>query len=109
MTQFAQQLQSIAPLYFHYPVLDATELMGSWDFSFTFSRIPPDLLGGGGGGLRSADPAPMAVTAGDPSDPVGDISILGAIKKQLGLRLEVQKRPQPVFVVDHIERKPTEN
>ena len=46
MSQFAQQLQSIAPLYFHYPVLDATGLMGSWDFSFTFSRIPPELLGG---------------------------------------------------------------
>jgi uncharacterized protein (TIGR03435 family) len=109
MSQFAQQLQSIAPLYFHYPVLDATGLMGSWDFSFTFSRIPPELLGGGGGGLRSADPAPLAVTAGDPSDPVGDISLFSAIRKQLGLGLEVQKRPQPVFVVDHIERNPTEN
>jgi uncharacterized protein (TIGR03435 family) len=109
MTQFAQQLQSIAPLYFHYPVLDDTAIMGSWDFSFTFSRIPPDLLGGGGGGLRSADPAPIAVPAGDPSDTGGAISILDAIKKQLGMRLDVQKRPQPVFVIDHIERKPTEN
>ena len=31
MTQFAQQLQSIAPLYFHYPVSDDTAIMGSWD------------------------------------------------------------------------------
>lgn len=109
MTQFAQLLQTIAPLYFHYPLSDATDLAGSWDFSFTFSRIPPDLLGDGGGGFSSADPAPRAVPAGDPSDPAGTISVLDAIKKQLGLRLEVQKRPQPVFVVDHIERKPTEN
>jgi uncharacterized protein (TIGR03435 family) len=109
MTEFAQQLQRIAPLYFHYPVLDATAIAGAWDFTFTFSRIPPDLLGGGGGGLRSADPAPMPVTAVNSSDPIGGISILDAIKKQLGLKLEVQKRPQSVFVIDHIERHPTEN
>jgi uncharacterized protein (TIGR03435 family) len=109
MTQFAQQLQSIAPLYFYYPVSDATAIAGSWDFTFTFSRIPPNLLGGGGGGPRSAEPAPMAIPAGAPSDPVGAISILDAVKKQLGLRLEVQKRLQSVFVIDHIERAPTEN
>jgi uncharacterized protein (TIGR03435 family) len=108
MTQFAQQLQSIAPLYFHYPVSDATAITGSWDFSFTFSRIPPDLLGGGGGGIRSPDPL-MAIPAGDRSEPDGAISIFDAIKKQLGLRLEVQNRPQPVFVIDRIERRPAEN
>lgn len=109
MTQFAQQLQIIAPVYFRYPVLDATAIVGAWDFSFTFSPIPPDLLGGGGGGLRSADPIPTAGTAGVSSDPVGAISLLDAIKKQLGLKLEVQKRPQPVLVIDHIEQTPTEN
>jgi uncharacterized protein (TIGR03435 family) len=109
MTQFAQQLQIIAPVYFRYPVLDATAIVGAWDFTFTFSPIPPDLLGGGGGGLRSADPVPAAVTAEVPSNPVGGISLLDAIKKQLGLKLEVQKRPQPVLVIDHIQQKPTEN
>jgi uncharacterized protein (TIGR03435 family) len=109
MTQFAQQLQTIAPLYFHYPVLDATAIAGSWDFTFTFSRIPPELLGDGGGGLRSADPVPPPATPGVAPDPVGAISLLDAMKKQLGLRLEVEKRPQPVFVIDHIEQKPTEN
>jgi uncharacterized protein (TIGR03435 family) len=109
MTQFAQQLQSIAPVYFRYPALDATAIGGSWDFTFTFSPIPPDLIGEGGGGFRSAAPAPAAATAGVPSDPIGGISLLDAIKKQLGLRLEVQKRPQPVLVIDHIEQKPTEN
>jgi uncharacterized protein (TIGR03435 family) len=111
MTQFAQQLQSIAPVYFHYPVLDATAIPGSWDFTFTFSPIPPDMLDGGGGGVRGADPVPVSVTAGAgvPSDPLGGVSLLDALKKQLGLKLEVQKRPQPVFVIDHIEQKPTEN
>ena len=111
MTQFAQQLQSIAPVYFHYPVLDATALAGSWDFTFTFSPIPPNMLDGAGGGVRSADPVPVSVTggAGIPSDPLGGVSLLDAVKKQLGLKLEVQKRRQPVFVIDHIEQKPTEN
>jgi uncharacterized protein (TIGR03435 family) len=29
--------------------------------------------------------------------------------KQLGLKLEMQKRPIPVLVIEHIERKPIEN
>jgi uncharacterized protein (TIGR03435 family) len=32
-----------------------------------------------------------------------------AIQKQLGLKLEVHKRPQPVLVIDHMEEFPTEN
>ena len=37
------------------------------------------------------------------------LSLFDAIDKQLGLRLEAQKRPYPVFVIDHIEEKPTDN
>ena len=109
MTQFAQQLQIIAPLYFQYPVSDATAIQGAWDFSFTFSRIPPSQLASGGGGLRSAGPAPIAAPTADASDPGGAVSLLDAIRKQLGLKLEVRKQPQPVFVIDHIERKPVDN
>jgi hypothetical protein len=29
--------------------------------------------------------------------------------RQLGLKLEKQKRPVPVLVIDHINEKPTEN
>jgi uncharacterized protein (TIGR03435 family) len=35
--------------------------------------------------------------------------IFDAIEKDLGLKLEAQKRSYPVFVIDHIEEKPTEN
>ncbi|HVW07478.1 MAG TPA: DUF3738 domain-containing protein [Bryobacteraceae bacterium] len=32
-----------------------------------------------------------------------------ALKKQLGLKLKISKRPQPVLVIDHMEEKPAEN
>jgi uncharacterized protein (TIGR03435 family) len=31
------------------------------------------------------------------------------MEKQLGLKLEAQKRPVPVLVIDRAEQKPTEN
>ena len=34
---------------------------------------------------------------------------LDAVNKQLGLKLEMQKRPLPVLVIDHVEEKPTDN
>ena len=69
MAQFAQQLQSIAPVYFHYPVRDATAIAGSWDFTFTFSRLPPELEEPGGG-IQTTDPAPRGSRATASSDPV---------------------------------------
>jgi uncharacterized protein (TIGR03435 family) len=35
--------------------------------------------------------------------------LFDAVEKQLGLKLEVRKRTLPVFVIDHIEEKPTDN
>jgi uncharacterized protein (TIGR03435 family) len=32
-----------------------------------------------------------------------------ALLKQLGLKLQMEKRPIPVLVVDHVEDKPTQN
>jgi len=32
-----------------------------------------------------------------------------ALDKQPGLKLERQKHPMPVVVIDHVEEKPTEN
>jgi uncharacterized protein (TIGR03435 family) len=31
------------------------------------------------------------------------------VEKQLGLKLEMQKRSMPVIVIDHLEQKPTDN
>ena len=46
---------------------------------------------------------------GGVADPSGAISLFDALDKQLGLKLELQKHPMPVIVIDHIEEKPTDN
>ena len=43
------------------------------------------------------------------TDPNGSLTLLEALQKQLGLKLEMGKRPLPVLVIDHVEDKPTEN
>ena len=104
MAQFADQLQSLAGPYVHYPVLDKTGLEGAWDFSFTYSAIPESQLAG----LRGAPPAGAAGPA-VASDPTGGTSLFDAVEKQLGLKLEMEKRPYPALVIDHMEDKPTDN
>jgi uncharacterized protein (TIGR03435 family) len=46
---------------------------------------------------------------GEASVPSGAVSLFDAVTRQLGLKLEMQKRPTPVLVIDHIEQKPTDN
>ena len=102
----ANQLQGIAGPYggpyFHYPVADGTGLDGGWDFSFAFNPLAQMQLVGRGNPFSGGP-------AGATSEPVGGASLVEAIDKQLGLKLEAQKRTYPVFVIDHIEEKPTEN
>jgi uncharacterized protein (TIGR03435 family) len=111
MAQFAEQLSSIAPNYLRYPVLDSSGIDGQWDFSLSFSPLPPNLAGGGGGrnGTKGGGPAPAGGGVGVLSDPSGAVSLFEALDKQLGLKLEAHKRPEPVFVIDHIEEKPADN
>jgi uncharacterized protein (TIGR03435 family) len=80
--------------------MDATGLEGAWDFTINFSGI--GLLRGGG---NPGQPAGGASA----SDPNGALSLPDAVNKQLGLKLETQKRMVPVLVIDHIEEKPTDN
>jgi uncharacterized protein (TIGR03435 family) len=101
MKQFASLLQEIAPGYIRTAVVDNTGLEGAWDFTFNFSGAGA-LQGGGGRG----DGAPASDAA---SDPNGALSLLDALPKQLGLKLESQKKPTPTLVIDHIEQKPAEN
>jgi len=96
MAQFADDLQTLASGYIFSPVVDATGIAGGWDFGLSFSSAWQLSSG--------ADAADAGI-----SDPSGAISLFDAVNKQLGLKLEKQKRPLPVLVIDHIEQKPTEN
>jgi uncharacterized protein (TIGR03435 family) len=121
MAQFVALLTEVAPVYIHYPAADGTGLEGAWDFSFTFSFVPPAMMNGFGGGRGG--PETERKTGGPPqtgagsssgavptaSDPIGGVSLFDALDKQLGLKLEMRKSPMPVLVIDHIEPKPTEN
>lgn len=98
MARFAELLPNIAnalnPLngYLRSSVLDSTGLDGAWDFTFSFSPTP--LLAEAGGG---------------PADPNGSLSLSEALVRQLGLKLQLEKRRAPVLVIDRVERMPTDN
>lgn len=107
MAQFAAQLPTIAGGYIFSPALDATGLEGAWDFTLNFSPAG-GLLGGGGGGRGGGSGQPGDGTPSAP-EPSGALSLIDAVSKQLGLKLEMHKRPLPVLVIDHIQEKPTDN
>jgi uncharacterized protein (TIGR03435 family) len=99
MAQLAEELSAFGGLYVTHPVFDATGLRGGWDFDLSWS--PPHLVRGREPGL----PAPGTRVAEDPN---GALTIVEALNK-LGLKLEPQKHPMPVLVIDHVEPTPTDN
>jgi uncharacterized protein (TIGR03435 family) len=102
MTQFAEQIRSFN-IDSPYPVLDATGLAGAWDFTLSYDAMAglntrfPQFAGG----------APAANS--DAAVPAGTLSFGAALERQLGLKLEMRKRPVRVLVIDHMEEKPREN
>lgn len=83
------------------PVLDKTGLTGKYDFTLQWThqmRTELRHLKATGDGGQEPDKPP------DSSGP----SIFTAIQGQLGLKLESQKGPAEILVIDHVE-KPSEN
>src|ERR1035438_4206835 len=83
------------------PVIDRTGLKGNYDFKLTWTPDP------GQSGGQFAGPPPPGADAPPPPDPNGP-SIFSAVQEQLGLRLESQKGPVDLIVIDRVE-KPSEN
>jgi uncharacterized protein (TIGR03435 family) len=102
MAQFADQIRRSLPGPGS-PLLDSTGLEGGWDFAFTFvyPRVPV--------GANSGGDAAQGAVAPSAAEPDGAMTIIEALDKQLGLKLETQKRPMTVTVIDHIEQTPTDN
>jgi uncharacterized protein (TIGR03435 family) len=69
-------------------VLDNTGLTGRYDFKLTWA---PEIAAG----TNSTDTSGSTETSGP--------SIFTAVSEQLGLKLEPQKGPVPVLVIDHVE------
>jgi uncharacterized protein (TIGR03435 family) len=74
-------------------VLDKTELTGAYDFELTYA--PENLGGGPGGPLLNGAPPPV-----DPNAP----TLPTALQEQLGLKLDSQRGPVDVIVIDHVEQ-----
>jgi uncharacterized protein (TIGR03435 family) len=83
MAVFAERLHSLARDYLVEPVLDWTQLEGSWDLDLKWNArariLPP-------GAER--------------------ITIFDAVEKDLGLSLKLTESPQSVLVVDHVNEQP---
>ena len=75
-------------------VIDKTELTGNYDFELTYA---PEALGGGVGAppLVNGNPVPV-----DPNAP----NLFTALQEQLGLRLQADRGPVEVLVIDSVER-----
>ena len=84
------------------PVVDKTGLAGQYDFTLKWTpdqgRSP--MFKGTESGQQSADGTPSPESAGP--------SLFTVIQEQLGLKLESQKAPVGILVIDHVE-KPSEN
>ncbi|MBZ5626916.1 MAG: TIGR03435 family protein [Acidobacteriia bacterium] len=73
------------------PVIDLTKLEGIYDFDLAYTaELPPGIQEG-------------ALLNGEPIDISGP-SIFEAVRKHLGLKLERQKGPVEIIVVDHAEK-----
>jgi uncharacterized protein (TIGR03435 family) len=101
IAQLAELLPNLANGYVHTPVLDSTGLTDPYDFTLSFSAI---------GILQNGVPGQQpAAGSENASDPSGGVSLPDAMNKQLGVKMELRKRPMQVLVIDHVEEKPTEN
>jgi uncharacterized protein (TIGR03435 family) len=82
-------------------VVDQTGLTGKYDIILDWTPEPNQVPGG----------VPSAAQQGPGAAPVPDSpgpSVFTAIEEQLGLKLESQKGPVDVLVIDHVE-PPSEN
>lgn len=74
------------------PLTDATGLTGKYDYTIFWS-------------MSAQTSALNPLAAGEPDGP----SIFDAVQDQLGLKIEKTRVPVQVLVVDHVDKKPTEN
>jgi uncharacterized protein (TIGR03435 family) len=92
MADFATWMQA---LVLDKPVIDQTGLTGRYDFTLNWTPDGPQIAQYNGAGSAS----PSAV-----DDPTAPPDLYTALQEQLGLKLESEKAPDDVMIVDHVER-----
>ena len=95
MAQFADRLRDLTGDYPRLPVVDMTGLSGGFDFVVRFTPTPRLAAAGRGGDAAQGE--------GEASTPTGELTLEEAIEKQLGLKLQKQRLPSPVMVIDRVE------
>ena len=105
--ELAARLQSLSLGFFRTPVADETQLAGRWNCTFSFSpRLFAQALAGAGG----IGPAPPTGAGGTPSleasEPTGALSIVQAVERQLGLKLERRPGKGQVLVIESMDEEP---
>ncbi len=100
MDQFAEYIRDRLPGPGS-SVVNATGLEGGWDFTVTYLFATRGAANPGAMGAQG--------TIAEAADPSGGLSVHDAIEKELGLKLETQKRPMKVTVIDHVEQTPVNN
>jgi uncharacterized protein (TIGR03435 family) len=83
------------------PVIDKTDLKGEYDFTLEWTPQP------GQGGSESLGLPPQPLESAPPVNPDGP-TIFSALQEQLGLRLDSQKGPVGLIVIEGVE-KPSAN
>ena len=88
------------------PVMDMTELKSNYDvvYDLPMSALAPGVRAAGVSSTSGQDPRPAEAA----SDPGGGIGVLHAMRS-LGLDLEKRKAQMEHLIIDHVEKKPTEN
>jgi uncharacterized protein (TIGR03435 family) len=109
MTELAARLQQLSLGSIQTPVSDETKLEGRWNFTFGFSPefMMQALARGIGPG---APPAAGGAAPGlEAPEPTGAMTIVQAVDRQLGLKLERRPGKGQVLVIDAIDEEPREN
>jgi uncharacterized protein (TIGR03435 family) len=92
MDQFVVTLSQLAPRYIDRPVLNQTDLKGTYNFKLEWTTLQS--------------------SGGDTSSPTGNMggyTLFEALEKELGLKLNDRKAPMESIIIDQVEPKPTAN
>ncbi|HWE00506.1 MAG TPA: TIGR03435 family protein [Bryobacteraceae bacterium] len=92
----ADYLPDLAPGYIDRPIVDSTQLKGTYDLKLDWAPKP------------SLPKEAATISDSIPDLPAGP-TIFDELQKHFGLRLKPEKRPMPIIVINHVERVPTDN